>query len=213
MKTLVNKAVLGAFVVVGLSAVALGQPSPDTSLWGGGATNPSGDTAVPVVYYDPMTGIMSLDTVGLNRTSDTTTGQMIGGDDVGTISLSVTGPAATSVILNGFVNQPIGGVVWNGQYFNGKQQLFGVGAGAEYLQPALKTDAFQYAAGLTESAFGGVDGSRLGAAGGVEMAVNFASGAPGDTIFGAVQFVPEPSAMLIVGPALLGLIGFLRRRR
>ncbi len=202
MKTLVNKAVLGAFVVVGLSAVAFGQ-MPDASLWGGGATNPSGDAAVPVVIYDPVTGIMSLDTAGINRTVDTTSGQMIGGDDVGTISLSVTGPAATSVILNGFVNQPIGGVVWNGQYFNGKQQLFGVGAGAEYLQPSLSTEVFQYAAGLAPADFGQV-----------EMAVNFASGAPGDTIFGGVQFlVPEPSTMLIVGPALLGLIGFIRRRR
>ena len=117
--------------------------------------------------------------------------------------------------LSGFVNQPIGGVVWNGQYFNGKQQLFGVGAGAEYLEPSLRTDAFQYMPGLTVEDFGGDSMvlPMLGAPDGVEMAVNFAAGAPGDTIFGAVQFVPEPSTMMIAGPALLGLIGILRRRR
>ena len=122
-----------------------------------------------------MTGVMYLDTAGLNRTAETTSGTMIAADDVGTISLSVTGPEATSVLLSGFVNQPIGGVVWNGQYFNGKQQLFGVGAGAEYLEPSLRTDAFQYMPGLTVEDFGGDStgpNPMLGAPDGVEMAVN-----------------------------------------
>ena len=50
MKTLVNRAVLVVSVVLGLSAVALGQPAPDAGIWGGGVANPSGDSAVPARY-------------------------------------------------------------------------------------------------------------------------------------------------------------------
>ena len=189
-----------ASVTVLYSSIAIAQV-PDPNIWGGGVTNPDGSTAVPLLCYDPITGLMWVDTAGLNRMIDTTSGQLIGGDDVGMISLSIEGPAATSVLLNGFVNQPIGGVVWNGQYFNGKQQLFGVGAGAEFLQPAFRTDVFQYPAGLSYSEFGIV-----------EMAVNFAAGQPGATMFGSVFCIPEPAPLGMVSVACLASLVFFRRR-
>ncbi len=164
MKTQLHRIALVMFAVVGLSAVAFAQPNPepDASLWGGGAANPSGDAAVPVVAYDSITGLMFLDATGLNRIVDTTTGNLIGADDVGAISLSIFGPQADQVLLNGFINQGIGGVVMNGMYFNGKQQLFGVAAGAEYLEPSNRLNVFQYTAGLDESAFGGVVAIGIG---------------------------------------------------
>ncbi len=216
MKTQLHRIALVMFAVVGLSAVAFAQPNPepDASLWGGGAANPSGDAAVPVVAYDSITGLMFLDATGLNRIVDTTTGNLIGADDVGAISLSIFGPQADQVLLNGFINQGIGGVVMNGMYFNGKQQLFGVAAGAEYLEPSNRLNVFQYTAGLDESAFGGVVGSGLGSPDGVEIGVNFAVGTPGATLFGPVQFiVPEPTVSVMTLPVLLGLMGWFRRRR
>jgi hypothetical protein len=200
MKTLTSRIVLVASIL--LSSAAFGQvtANPDAALWGGGATNPSGDSAVPIFQYDPATGSMWISTVGLNGTADTTTRTAIEADDVGLISVSIEGPEAisTAAELNGFND----GVVWNGMFFNGKQQVFGVGAGAEFLAPTEGLVGWTYATGLTEADFGTV-----------EVAVNFATGTPGATIFGGVQIVPEPSAVAIALPALLCLLGLVRRRR
>ena len=196
MKTQKHRIALVLFAVVSLSTIAFAQPDPDASLWGGGVANPSGDIAVPVVAYEPLTGLMFLNSAGLNGIVDTTTGTLIGVDDVGAISLSVLGPQADQVLLNGFINQNIGGVVVNGIYTSGKQQLAGVAAGAEYLEPTDRIDVFQYTAGLTAEDFGGdstVD-PLLGGVDGVEIGVNFALGTPGNTLFGRVQFVPEPTS-------------------
>ena len=201
MKTLTSRIVLVATIL--LSSVAFAQTTvdPDAGMWGGGAMNPSGDSAVPIFEYDPATGNMWINSVGINAAADTTTRSTIEVDDVGIISVSIEGPAAltTAPELSGFQD----GIVWNGQYFNGKQQVFGVGAGAEFLAPTSGLVGWSYAAGLTPADFGVV-----------EVAVNFAPGTPGATIFGGVQFaVPEPSAFAIAIPALLGLLGLVRRRR
>ncbi|MEM7314757.1 MAG: PEP-CTERM sorting domain-containing protein, partial [Planctomycetota bacterium] len=80
-------------------------------------------------------------------------------------------------------------------------QIFGVGAGCNFLAPTGRQDVLQYATGLTEADFGVV-----------EMAVNYDTGVPGGIIFGGVQIVPEPSTFALFGTALLGLLGFVRRR-
>jgi hypothetical protein len=191
---LISRVVMASVVLS--AALAFGQASPDGSLWMGDA-NPDGSQAVPVVEYEPETGLMYLNTLGLNQAADTADRMTLGGDDVGTISLSVTGPDATDFLLSGFID----GVVWNGQNFAGKAQIFGVSAGSNFLAPAGRTDVLQYPTGLTEADFGDV-----------EMAVNYASGVPGGIIFGGVQIVPEPSTFALFGSALLGLLGFVRRR-
>ena len=66
-------------------AAAQGQVTPDPSLWTPATvTNPSGARPVPVVQYDPATGILSVNTLGVNGASDTIKPTTIGGDDVGT---------------------------------------------------------------------------------------------------------------------------------
>jgi hypothetical protein len=152
---------------------------------------------VPVVEYEPETGLMYVNTLGMNQSLDTADRMSIGGDDVGAISFSVEGPDADNFILTGFTD----GVVWNGQNFAGKAQIFGVSAGANFLAPGARTEILQYTTGLTEADFGTV-----------EMAVNYSTGVPGGIIFGGVQIVPEPSTFALFGSALLGLLGFVRRR-
>ncbi len=159
-----------------VTATAVGQ-TVDPDLWGGGVTNPSGDQAVPMVVYETETGILYLNTLGINQINETITGDLIGGDDVGVISISVSGPScANEVLLNGYIDQSIGGVVVNGMCFGLKQQLFGVAAGAEYLQPSPRLEVFRY-----DGSFGRQD------FGSVEIAVNFQEGMPGAAMFGQVQ--------------------------
>ena len=199
MKTITSRIVLVASILLSSAAFAQTTVSPDAGLWGGGASNPSGDSAVPIFEYDPATGNMWLNTLGLNGASDTTDLTSIGGDDVGLISASIEGPCANSTAaeMTGFQN----GVLWNSECFNGKQQIFGIGSGAEFLTPG-EIVGWTYDAGLTAADFGVV-----------EVAVNFMSGQPGGTIFGGVQIaVPEPSALAIAIPALLGLVALRRRR-
>jgi hypothetical protein len=163
-------------VVATFVGTAQAQVEPDPSLWTPASVrNPSGARPVPVVQYDPVTGIMSVHTLGVDGTSDTTGPTAIGGDDVGMISLIVAGPAATDVLLDGFV----GGVSWSGHHFNGKQQLFGFATAAQFLTPGT-TDVFQYPAWLTPADFGEV-----------EMGINFVASEPGAVLVGAVQ-LPEP---------------------
>ncbi|MEM7315369.1 MAG: PEP-CTERM sorting domain-containing protein [Planctomycetota bacterium] len=190
-------ALLAILALGASSAFAETGVDPDPDLWSGD-TGVNGEELVPVVAYDPMEGWLKVDLRGLNGMVDTNSGAMIEGDDIGMISLSVEGPEPDAFPLSGFIN----GVVWNGQYFNGKAQVFGVGAGAEYMLPSDDcVTVFTYPTGLTADDFGVV-----------EMAANFSPGVPGGILFGSVQIVPEPSTISLFSVAMLGMLGFIRRR-
>jgi hypothetical protein len=180
---------------LGIAPLAFGQPSPDPNLWGPPTiVNPSGLRPVPAVFYDPSTGILSLDNRGLDGVSNTVGGMMIGGDDVGTISLLVEGPepiASIPPFVNGCYDLCL--ILWVYQYFNGKAQLIGSGTPSnQFIRPAVN-DIFQYVPG-TAPQFGEV-----------EMGINFAFGQPGAILFGRVQIVPEPASWIA---GILGLCFF-----
>ena len=74
--------------------LAIAQPQPDPSIWMNlGEPNPNGEYAVPLVIYNSDTGILSIDTLGLNGVDDTpdytTEPGPIGGDDVALYGLMV----------------------------------------------------------------------------------------------------------------------------
>jgi hypothetical protein len=156
--------------------------------------NPSGLRPVPAVYYDPATGILWLDNLGLDRVSNTVGGTTIGGDDVGTISLLVTGPppiAAIAPFTNGNFDL-MNFILWSYQYFNGKAQLIGATTPpGQFIRPGVHA-IFQYPTGLTYGDFGPI-----------EMAINFTQGSPGAVLNGSLC-IPEPS-YIGFAPALLGL--------
>ncbi|MEM7315215.1 MAG: hypothetical protein AAF497_18895 [Planctomycetota bacterium] len=188
-----SRLVLCAFALSSNLLWAQAAPNPDC--WSGDP-NPDGSQLVPVVEYEPDTGLLFVNTLGLNQVLDTSSRFDIGGDDVGMISMSVEGPEPTDFLLTGFLD----GIVWNGQYFAGKAQLFGVGAGAEFLRPDARTYVFQYETGLTMRDFGVV-----------EMAVNYATGIPGGIIFGRVSCIPEPSSWSLILVCCLAVTHRVRR--
>ena len=152
---------------------------------------------VPVVEYEFDTGLLTVNTLGLNQTLDTNNRLNIGGDDVGMISMSVESPEPTDYFLTSFMD----GILWSHEYFAGKAQLFGVGAGAEFLAPDARTLVFQYEPFLTRQDFGVV-----------EMAVNYETGIPGGIIFGSVNCVPEPSSWALTLVCCLAVAHGLRRK-
>jgi hypothetical protein len=198
--------VCAALAALVLPTLAFGQLPPDGSLWTE-VSNPDGSRAVPAVVYDPSTGMLTVDTSGLNGMVDTATGGAIGGDDVGFISLVVEGPEPLDILLGDpspdFRGTNDVGTNWTGTYFSGKLQTFGATIVDQYLLPIGITEVAVYATGLGPDDF---------PAGTAEMGLNFAAGAPGATTFGSVQIVPEPAALCLVGTALMALVGFVRRR-
>ncbi|MEM7313200.1 MAG: hypothetical protein AAF497_08615 [Planctomycetota bacterium] len=145
-------AIIIALAISGIAtASTVGTINPDASLWNGGVSNPSGDTAVPAVVYEPDTGFLYLNSAGVNSQVDTTSGGLVSADDIGMISMTVEGPEPVETLLDGFqfsgLDDQTGGVSWVNQYFNGKQALFGAAAGVEYLDPSLRVNLYRYATG------------------------------------------------------------------
>lgn len=204
MKTTMSRVVasltlsLGVFALSAFAQIA----SPDGSLWNVVTNNvPGGGRAVPVVSYNPATGMMSLDTRGLNGAVDTVGNGTIASDDVGMISLIVPGPdGATQAPFTGLDLTQF--ISWSNAYFAGKEQIIGNGLtpANQFLVPGVYP-VIQYAAGLSAADFGPV-----------EMAVNFTAGAPGAVLNGRVQVVPEPATFGLIGTALIAGLGFIRRR-
>lgn len=205
------KAILGrvigvaiALAVVGtlMTSLSFAQCTPNPSLWTIGSIPPGRTLGTPLVCYDPVTGIMAVNGRGVNGVSDTVgNAGTIGGDDVGFISLLVTGPPATANLLPAFGD----GIAWISQYFNGRQQSIGNAITGQYV-PTDQGDGFyrfsQYPTGLTAADFGEV-----------EIATNFAPQAPGGIMFGRVQIaIPEPATgMVVLGSVLFGLLKLRRR--
>lgn len=201
MKKNLSRVVAVLTLVLGVFAVsAFAQPAPNPALWNV-VNNPSGQRIVPVVYYNPATAILSVDTRGVDGAATTPSNAgAIAGDDVGMITLLVTG-------IQGNFLTPFGGgfedgVAWSGQYFAGKMQTIGTTIVGQYLPPGIK-NVIQYPAGTPAAS---LDGAA------VEMAVNFAPNQPGNVLLGRVQIVPEPAALGLFGAALLALAGAARRR-
>ncbi|MEM7314677.1 MAG: hypothetical protein AAF497_16135 [Planctomycetota bacterium] len=199
---------VGAFSLVAVIATpAFGQEcdatgrdgvAPDASLWNV-VENPSGQRVLPVINYDTSTGILFADTTGCNGVVDTTSSTEIGGDDVGLIIFLVEGPEFLEEYISGVQASQFGGVaIWEAVYFNGKSQAFGIPAGSEFLDPASRIDLFRFQPGLTPDDFGEV-----------EMGINFEAQQPGATLFGSVQFVPEPNTFVSL-LWIFGLLGFRR---
>ncbi len=162
-----------------------------TAQWineGGAVTNPgSAVPLVPVVTYDPFTGIISLLNSGANRMVDSSDNVTIGGDDVGMIALQILVPSFQPVTQFLPVLDIDHGLAWQSAYFNGKVSLNGITAGGSFLPiSSSPIDLLQITPGLERSDFGvGYLNST------VEMAVNFAFAAPGSTIWGPLVILGE----------------------
>ncbi len=166
------------FLALITSQVLRGQ---NVDLWGGGVVNPSGDIAVPILLYEPLTGHMLLDTYGLNRVVDTQPfagGSFyveVAGDDVSMLSLIIEGPQPLQQLdLLGYQY----GVAWESTYFFERQQLFGIPVESEFLVPGLSL-LYRYPAGL----------DVLQDFGTVEMGTNFGPMLPGAIMFGGVEAI------------------------
>ncbi|MEM7228375.1 MAG: dockerin type I domain-containing protein [Planctomycetota bacterium] len=166
-------ACLAAMIGIALPAFTVSATlAPDPSLWSG--------TPVPVVEYDLNTGIMSVNTLGLNQTDDTMGTGNVGGDDVGMVSLLIEGPPATTPLLTDIVDPPFFQSFVH-MHFNGKQQLIKTLGLTDVVAPGI-VPVYQYPTGLTAADFGVVE---MGTGG---------SGMP--TLFGSVQIVGQVACCL-----------------
>jgi hypothetical protein len=185
------------------------QPAPDPSLWEPTVFNPSGQRVVPVVYYDSTTGVLGMDTRGLNRIKDTPNYTMPPGgpilhDDVGFNGFVLHCPIAGGTFLPPFDQffDPEQGIGY-ATFYSGQRYTLIVNPGVNtFLRPDVYS-VLQLPTGLDAAAF------PL-----MEMAVNFGPNL-GNALFPSrpnrVQIVPEPSSNLI-SITLFGL-GCLSRSR
>ncbi len=177
-----------------MASQAFAQCNPRPELWTVLSIPPGRTAGIPVVCYDPATGVVSVDTRGVNHAIDTVqnTGE-IQGDDVGPISLFFRGSPTSTLLLAPFQD----GIAWTMNYFLLGPQIVGTPVAGWYL-PVGVTEVLQYAPGLTGVHFGDV-----------EMAINFAPMAPGGVVLGSVQLVPEPSSFAM----LLAILCYSKHRR
>jgi hypothetical protein len=173
------------------------QPAPDPSLWEPPIFNPSGQRVVPVLYYDWTTGILGLDTRGLNRVKDTPDYTGPGGpivhDDVGFVAFSIYTPITGGIFLPPFdqMFDPVQALSYNGFYSGGRYTLLVSGSTGRFLWPGVYS-ALQLPTGLNQGDF------QM-----VELAVNFGPGLFGSGFIGTpgsqnrIQVVPEPSALMV----------------
>lgn len=188
MKTTLLTAILAAACILGPATRLCGQcTNPDPTIWNVVNNTTSGLRAIPMVNYDPATGMLSVDTLGVDRVRNTAAAASIGGDDVGMISLLVQGPP-------GDVQLPFSSldlfqlIPWSSAYFAGKMQIIGyvLLPSHQFLLPWVYP-TIEYPSGLTAADFGTV-----------EIAVNFTANAPGDVLHGRVCIVPEPENVALL---------------
>jgi hypothetical protein len=199
--SLVGQIALSAFVasISVMGSESFGQCDPRPELWTVVSIPPGQTTGIPAVCYDPVDGVLSLNTQGQNGVIDTASNSLIDGDDVGMISILVTGPQNWSVYPEFGDNFDLtSGVFWFSNHISSRFNIVGTPIIGQFLFPPGQFDIGQFAPGLDPSDFSLV-----------EIAINFSQNAPGGIIAGRVQFVPEPSRLAV----LLSILGLLRRRQ
>ena len=149
----------------------------------------------PKVFYDPITGIVSLDNAGDNGLVDSLTTDFLLGDDVGMISFVMTTRLNSNTDIETLLPVFEDGVVWSPPiYFDDRVQLQGTSIHGIFL-PILEspTALFGLPTGLVEADFLGPSGLLE-----IEIGINFDVGLPGATLFsvgdpftsGAFQILP-----------------------
>ena len=201
MKKIIIAAAIAAMLAVNANAAWTGEDGMSS------VVNPMTQMElIPTVNYDSDTGVIWIDTTGLNGINETLASPELLGDDIGMVSFQIESQAfQEEFLLNGFVD----GMVWSGMYFAGKVQMFGIAVGTEFLPPSSRTDLVRLPTGLDAANFGQV-----------EIGVNFASGVTGDILFNtgtnpdctAINIIPEPLGIGMAGFGLLALLAGYRRR-
>ncbi len=172
------------------STPSIGQPAPDPSLWRP-VFNPSGQRVVPVLFYDSTTGILGIDTRGLNRLDDTPDfafpGGPIGYDDVAFFAFEIQTNVSTGIFFPPFTGfDPIQFLVWTSGYDGGRYRLNANGLGNVFLWPAVYP-MIQLPPNLTSNQF---FTTEIVVAFGPQLPFNLLLPTQGSN---GIQIVPEPS--------------------
>ena len=168
----------------------------------------------PTIYYDPTSGLVSIDNAGTNGVVESADNSDLLGDDVGMISFQIT---ANDPTIQGVLPNFIDGVAWNlPVFFNGKMQLSGAAISGAFLSVADEpVPVMQLATGLNVENFRDDNGEVS-----ISVGVNFNRTSPGNTLFtdgdafatGAFRIVPEPASWILAA-GLAGIVLVAMRRR